>query len=616
MGDELESKIQFYIFLKENKLTLEVKKNKPKKAKGKAKEKAPVVKLDRALVPPTCVSKEKADKAASEKFYITTAINYTNGAPHLGHAYEAVTTDVIARYHRGYGRSVFFLTGSDEHGQKVEQKAESLGMTPKEVCDMYVKGFKDLLTTLNISNDSYIRTTDKHHEEFVRKLWLKVREKGDIYLKDYVGWYNVHEEQYVTDLEAEKNGYKDEYGRPYEKKEEESYFFRMSKYQKPLLEHFQKHPEFCQPESRRKEILSFLSGELHDLCISRTVCQWGVTCPPDPDYKGDKSHVMYVWFDALSNYLSGIGYWSNGKNVKDNSSFWPVNVHIIGKDIIRFHCVYWPCMLMSAGIPLPKSVFGHGFVNDKDGMKMSKSLGNVIDPMVTAEKYPVDAFRFYLTKECTYGGDLPFNEEAMCSLFNAVHVSGIGNLLHRATSLCQSYSEGKIPSQPAYKLDGKFPFDLQSDLVIPFEKHLCVEGEFQMQNAAESLVSAINSANKYLQDAAPWKIKDASQEGTKLAIVRTVLEAVYYLAHFLEPFSPSGAVGIFEKLGVQPVKICELSSEYDNLPAGTSTYVGEVLYNAIEKKEEAKTDEKKEGKKDGKKNGKKDKKKKTPKTEK
>lgn len=239
-----------------------------------------------------------------------------------------VTTDIIARYQRVYGRKVYFLTGTDEHGQKVEMAAEKKGVTPQKIADHFAKGFRDLDDKLNVSYDSFIRTTAPHHENLCRKLWLRVRENGDIYLKPYVGWYNVHDEEYVTDMEAEKNGFKDQYGRPYERKEEESYFFRMSKYQKPLIEHLTLHPEFCQPATRRAEMLSFLKDPLQDLCISRTVCQWGVKCPADPDYTGNKSHVMYVWFDALTNYLSGIGYLKGSEDaVENNSCFWVSDTH-------------------------------------------------------------------------------------------------------------------------------------------------------------------------------------------------------------------------------------------------------------------------------------------------
>ena len=269
---------------------------------------------------------------ATEKFYITTAINYTNGPPHMGHAYEAVTTDVLARYHRRAGRDVFFLTGADEHGQKVEQSAAKMGRTPQAHADEYAAGFQALNARLGISNDYYVRTSSKMHEDQVRTLWRRVRDVGDIYLTTYEGWYNVHEEQYVTDTEAATSDYKDQYGRPFEKKCEESYFFRMSKYQDRLIEHIKANPAFIQPATRRSEMLQFLSEPLRDLCISRTVCQWGVQCPEDPDYTGSENHVMYVWFDALTNYLTGIGYFEENS---ENARYWPA-LHIIGKDICRF----------------------------------------------------------------------------------------------------------------------------------------------------------------------------------------------------------------------------------------------------------------------------------------
>jgi len=549
--------------------------------------------MDRATVSPLCGSTPLAE-VKDQKFYLTTAINYTNGPPHAGHAYEAVTSDVIARYHRIFGRDVFFLTGADAHGQKVEQSALKDGVTPQEIADRYANGFKSLNEKLGISNDAYILTTDAHHEELARKLWMRIRDNGDIYLKDYVGWYNMFEEQYVTDLEAESNDYKDEHGRPYEKKSEESYFFRMGKYKEPLLKHILENPEFIQPETRRNEILKFLEMDLNDLCISRTVCQWGITCPFDPEYTGDKSHVMYVWFDALINYLSGIHYESD----ESLARFWPANVHIIGKDIMRFHTIYWPTMLIAAGIELPKTVFGHGFVVAEDGVKMSKSLGNVIVPEDMISLYSADSLRYYMIRSCTFGNDIPFSESSLCSIFNVVFKDGLGNLLHRALSLCKAYSNGLVTSEKPYFENGRPPFELDvlrslfeccfstephkvqltatSPAAIQLQKE---KTGLQLQTAAEYVAYAVSDLNKYLQDAAPWAIKGKDEEsvGKKNGIVRTVMEGIYILLHFLEPFTPHLIPAVFHKIGVSSTKISLLHSSFENIPSGTSTYVGDIL---------------------------------------
>mmetsp|Transcript_35871 Transcript_35871/g.57192 ORF Transcript_35871/g.57192 Transcript_35871/m.57192 type:complete len:861 (+) Transcript_35871:164-2746(+) len=577
-----------------------------KKEQGKKNATKDAVVLKRGNVNPT-VPVVADEEIRKQQFYLTTAINYTNGPPHVGHAYEAVTSDVISRYHRMFGRDVFFLTGSDEHGQKVEQSAISQNLTPMEVATKYTDGFKALNKKLNISNDFYIRTTMPHHGDLARKFWERVKANGDIYLKDYVGWYNVHEEQYVTDKEAEACGYKDEHGRKFEKKSEESYFFRMSKYQDRLIKLIKEdNPRFIQPASCKKEILRFIEGEpLHDLCISRTVCQWGVACPEDPEYKGTKNHVMYVWFDALNNYLSGVNYLGD-KDKENRSRYWPANVHVIGKDIIRFHCVYWPTMLMSAGIPLPKCVFGHGFVVAEDGVKMSKSIGNVVDPQKIVKTYPLDSLRFYIARGATYGNDMPFSEKAMCAVVNAALNDGLGNLLHRVTSLCQSYCDGKIPSEQPLLVDNDPLFDLdqlraifemsfsadpghvelaagtKSSYQVDLEQLRRGEG-FQLQVAADAAIEAVNSINRYLQTQEPWKLKgqDEATAAKKRGIVRAALEGVYAVAHFLQPFVPGAMEKLFHKLGVFPTKIACLKSTFNILPPGTTVYVGPVLFDRI-----------------------------------
>ncbi|RHY70263.1 hypothetical protein DYB34_003475 [Aphanomyces astaci] len=378
----------------------------------------------------------------SEKFYITTAIHYTNGQPHMGHAYENVTSDVIARYHRTYGRDVFFLTGTDEHGQKIAQTAEAQGVTPIALCDKYSGIFQKLAKDLNMSNDHFIRTTSKQHIDFAQFIFGKAEANGDIYKGTYEGWYNVREETFVTENEAQLIDYKDPTtGTPLKKMQESSYFFRMSKYQERLIAHYHANPTFLQPETHRQSILKRLEEPLLDLSASRTTFRHGVPLPNDPD------HVMYVWFDALSNYLSGI----DGINYPNGalSKYWPASVHVIGKDITWFHCVIWPCILMSAGFPLPTRVFAHGFVNARDGTKMSKSIGNVVDPYDMIHKYGVDSFRYFLVRGAKYGSDMPFSEDEFFNIHNAELNDTLGNLVHRGLTLSVKYAHGHVPDVPA-----------------------------------------------------------------------------------------------------------------------------------------------------------------------
>jgi methionyl-tRNA synthetase len=330
-------------------------------------------------------------------YYVTTAINYTNGPAHMGHAYEAATADVVARFHRLTAGSTdaYFLTGADEHGQKIAGAAEAAGAaSPRELCDLYVTGFRVLNQRLLVTNDDYVRTTSERHKRTARALWLKCAQAGDIYLDTYSGWYNVKEEAFVTDSEAALSDYKDPAtGMPLKQVEEESYFFRMSAYKERLLQHIRDHPSFIQPEQHRNLIVTRLeSDELRDLSISRTTFSWGIAVPAG----FHDHHVMYVWLDALSNYLTGVNGLGLDTDDKSLQHFWPADVHIIGKDILWFHTVIWPCLLMSAGVPLPKTVFAHGFVNDKEGKKMSKSVGNVVDPHDMLDQFTVDTFRWYV----------------------------------------------------------------------------------------------------------------------------------------------------------------------------------------------------------------------------
>mmetsp|Transcript_13998 Transcript_13998/g.27990 ORF Transcript_13998/g.27990 Transcript_13998/m.27990 type:complete len:908 (-) Transcript_13998:392-3115(-) len=515
---------------------------------------------------PPPVAREIPKLPALSKFYITTAINYTNGLPHMGHAYEIITTDVLARFHRTFGRDVFFLTGTDEHGQKIANTAEGQGLQPIQICDRYAQGFQDLNAALEVSNSDYIRTTQDRHKKMCQWLWKRAADAGDIYLGHYEGWYSVREETFVPETEAKNNDYKDPVtGKPLQRMQESSYFFRMSKYQERLVEHIQKNPEFIKPDFRRNEILQRLQEPLQDLSVSRTTFTWGVPVP------GDDKHVMYVWFDALTNYLSGIQF-PDGDRAK---KYWPADVHIIGKDIIWFHTVIWPCILMSCQIPLPKTVFAHGFVNAADGKKMSKSLGNVVDPMKLLEKYAADTVRFFLARSCRFGEDLPFSEDSLVDDHNAVLCDSLGNLVHRATHLTQKYAGSAIPEGSGDDFPPGVPFDLQYAVASADEKFR----NFQLAEGLEIAVEACRDANRFLQEQAPWAIKN--DEPKRLRVVRRALEAVYALGHLFEPAIPSAAQEIFRKLGTEKGNLKDLKPSFDNLKTGTKVEVGNVLFEKL-----------------------------------
>jgi len=524
------------------------------------------------LLPPPVPSDASADK-----FYITTAINYTNGNPHMGHAYEAVSSDIIARWHRAYGRQVFYMTGTDEHGQKIAETAEREGVQPIDICDKYAEAFQKLNARLNISNDFYIRTTMPMHKQLAQTLFLKATEVGDIYLDTYNGWYNVKEETFITESEAALTDYKDPAsGLPLEKRSEESYFFRMSKYQERLLAHIEANPDFILPSFRKNEILAKLREPLRDLSVSRTNFDWGVPVPAHPSLTSDKKHVMYVWFDALSNYVSGTG-WPDG----ERAHFWPASVHLIGKDIIWFHCVIWPCMLMSCGLPLPKAVYSHGFINDKDGHKMSKSLGNVVDPHEQLDKYSCDSFRFYLAYASPFGADIPFNEGALVQMHNSELADALGNLMHRATNITQKYCEGQVPD---VKAEPSF------DTLRLIAESSAAYATYGLQEAVTLVLTAVKDTNKYLTELAPWHIKAKEGEMTedeaqvkRQVVCRSVLEAMYVVAHFLAPIVPDGAKVITDRLGLPLRPIWSLSPNFDNLAPGTKVTVGEPMYAKIVK---------------------------------
>eukprot|EP01035_Chromulina_nebulosa_P017132 gene17132-22646_t len=508
---------------------------------------------------------------SNETFYLTTAIAYTNGFPHIGHAYEFISADVIVRYYRIFGHDTFFLTGADEHGQKVAASAEASGRTPMDHCDFYVNAFKSLNSKLKVSYSRYIRTTDQDHIDTSQKLWNKCAEADDIYLGSYEGWYNEREEVFVTDAEAEAAEFKDKgSGLPLKRVTEESYFFKMSKYCDSLIAHIEENPQFVQPEQFRNNILARLRKEgLKDLSISRTSFTWGIPVPSGFDQK----HVMYVWFDALTNYLSGI----HALELDDElSKYWPPNREIIGKDIIWFHCVIWPCMLMSANLRLPEVIFSHGFVNASDGRKMSKSYNNTIDPNDILNKYNVDSIRYYLTASITYGADINFSEDGLITMHNSELADILGNLIHRVFNLCAKYCNGVVPNVQHDNVYNK-PFDLDT-LINEVRADLKLSA---INVAVFRAMEAVRSTNRFLTEAEPWKMK-GEDENRRPAIVRTTLEAVYAFMHFLAPVIPLAAQTVFEKLGTDPIPLYNLKSDFYNLIPGTAVTVGSILFSKID----------------------------------
>ncbi|CAM9158865.1 unnamed protein product [Ectocarpus sp. 8 AP-2014] len=511
---------------------------------------------------------EEQDKR--ERFYLTTAINYTNGEPHIGHAYEAITSDVLSRYQRMSGKRVIFQTGSDEHGQKIANTAAKLGLQPIDICDKYAGKFQELNKRLLISNDLYMRTTSALHKETSQRLWQICADAGDIFLGKYEGWYDEREEKYVTDSDAELADFKDAFGSPLKRMSEASYFFKMGKYIEWLIQYITDNPSFIQPETHRLNILTRLqNGHQNDLSVSRTTFKHGIPVPVG----FDQAHVMYVWFDALTNYLSGIHALDSDNPM---SAFWPASVHVIGKDITWFHCVIWPCILKSAGLPLPKTVYAHGFVAAADGRKMSKSLGNVIDPHDICDQYAVDTFRWYICREAIFGCDLSFSKRALVLAHNSELCNTFGNLVHRSLSLMHKYNNGNVPErQVGFDF---FPFDFAATR----RDVDAAMANYALQDACAVAMEALRETNKFLQESEPWMRKCDEDRPYRLECVRVCLEAVYCVNHLLVAFLPTACTRVFEKLGLPPVPIASLKPDFSNIPAGTKVTVGSILFGMLD----------------------------------
>ena len=476
----------------------------------------------------------------AEPFYITTAINYPNGRPHIGHAYEAIATDAIARFQRLRGRDVFFMTGTDEHGLKMAQTARERGLAPAALAEEMSSYFKDMDDRLNISYDRFIRTTEPAHHRASQAIWQAMADKGDLYLGRYEGWYSVRDEAYYDEKElvtADSGERLSPQGTEVEWTVEESWFFRLSAYQEPLLRHYEANPGFIRPEARRNEVMRFVEGGLSDLSISRTSFDWGVKVP------GSENHVMYVWLDALTNYITGVGYPDETEAYK---RYWPADIHVIGKDVVRFHAVYWPAFLMSAGLPLPRQVFGHGWILHR-GQKMSKSLGNVVDPFELTDAFGVDQLRYFLLREVTFGQDGTYSAEAIVNRVNADLANSFGNLAQRTLSFIARNCDSAVPVGGKGEAADQALLHLvrdatQDEMPRQFEALALSQG-------IEAWLRAVFACNQYIDAQAPWTLRKTDPE-RMTAVLATLYRAIIDLAIAIQPVIPASAAKLLDQMGV------------------------------------------------------------------
>src|SRR5690625_1927653 len=520
-------------------------------------------------------------KEQNKTFYITTPIYYPSGNLHIGHAYSTVAGDAMARYKRMRGYDVMYLTGTDEHGQKIQQAAEEAGMKAQQYLDEIVETIQQLWKKLKITNDDFIRTTEERHKKIVEKIFAQLVEQGDIYLDEYEGWYCISCESFFTDLQLNEGNCPD-CGKKVEKVKEESYFFKMSKYADRLIQYYEENPQFIQPESRKNEMINnFIKPGLEDLAVSRTTFDWGIKVPGDP------KHVIYVWIDALTDYITALGYGTDDDSAYKN--YWPADVHLMAKEIVRFHTIYWPIILMALDLPLPKKVFAHGWILMKDG-KMSKSKGNVIDPNVLIDRYGLDALRYYLLREVPFGSDGVFTPEGFVERINFDLANYLGNLLNRTVTMISKYFDGKM--QPFKTSETAYDEQLEKVMLSTVKKVEDAMDDMQFSVALASIWELINRTNKYIDETEPWKLaKDDTQKERLGNVMAHLAESLRFTAVMLQPFLTEAPQQVFLQLGIEDESLTKWSSlaTVGHIEAGASIKKGKPMFPRLEMDEEIET---------------------------